>query len=112
MISTGDQQKLYFTEDFSWWNSDNTLLVLGNHDAWITKEMYLTGDYDDIVERGYGPYDSETGLYSFYIIKQKECYDKYFKDRIANWNVTQPSDAATLGSSDQLNGKVKNLIDA
>ena len=90
IISTGDQVSSYFTSDFSWWTNNKVLIVLGNHDAWISKEMYDTGDYDDIVERRYGEDN-------FYIIHQKECYDKYFAPFISNWNVVQPSDAATLG---------------
>ena len=102
IIATGDQQGLYFTDEFSWWDNSgaqNILQVIGNHDAWISKAMYQTGDYDNIVDYGYGPYDSETGLYSFYVIKQKEVYDKFFKDRISGWNVTQPTNAGTLGQN-------------
>lgn len=90
IISTGDQMLSYFTSDFSWWTNNKVLIVLGNHDAWISKEMYDTGDYNDIVERRYGEDN-------FYIIHQKECYDKYFAPFISNWNVVQPSNAATLG---------------
>ena len=90
IISTGDQLLNYFTDDFDWWTADDVLLVLGNHDAWISKAMYDTGDYDEIVERQYGDTN-------FYIIKQKECYDKFFASRISGWGVTQPADAATDG---------------
>ena len=57
IVSLGDQQGLYFTDDFSWWAADgasNVLQVIGNHDAWISKSMYDDGDYEGTVVRGYG----------------------------------------------------------
>lgn len=95
IISLGDQQGLYFTDDFSWWAADGAsrvLQVVGNHDAWISKSMYEDGEYEGVVVRGYGKGSP------FYIIGQKNLYDKFFAPFIASWNVIQPDDASRLGT--------------
>lgn len=91
VISTGDQQSLLYTDDFSWWEKNGAggvLQVVGNHDVWLKEEDYETGDYEGKVSRKYGHY---------YIMSQKEVYRSYFSPYISNWNITQPSSADSLG---------------
>ena len=95
IISLGDQEDSYFTDDFSWWAADgasNVLQVIGNHDAWISKSMYDDGDYEGTVVRGYGKGSP------FYIISQKDLYNKFFSPFIESWKVIQPDNAESLGA--------------
>ena len=95
IIALGDQQNMYFTDDFSWWAEDGAskvMQVVGNHDAWISKSIYEEGNYEGQVVRGYGKGNP------FYIISQKDVYAKFFAPYIASWGVIQPDGAASIGA--------------
>lgn len=76
-LCLGDVVRDNFPQDFTYWtnnpDADEILIVLGNHDA-CTNEN--------------GQYIVQPTL---------SCYNKFFKDLIGNWNVTQPTGASTNG---------------
>ena len=76
-LCLGDVVRDNFSQDFTYWtnnpDADSILMVLGNHDA-STNEN--------------GQYVLQPAL---------SCYNKYFKDLIGNWNVTQPTGASANG---------------
>ena len=74
VISTGDNVYNSWSDSFSYWTNQTMLNVIGNHD---------TAKY----ENGYD--------WTYYA--GKDAYDRYFAPFIANWDVTQPADAATNG---------------
>ena len=76
-LCLGDVVRDNFSQDFTYWtnnpDADSILIVLGNHDA-CTNEN--------------GQYIVQPTL---------SCYNKFFKDLVGNWNVTQPTGASTNG---------------
>ena len=87
IIATGDQQNLYYTDDFSWWSNcgaSNVLQAVGNHDAWISESIYKGKKYEGETVRTYGK-ESQ-----FYILSQKDVYNKLFSPFISSWEVIQP----------------------
>lgn len=74
VISTGDNVYTSWSDSFAYWTNQTMLNVIGNHD---------TAKY----ENGYD--------WTYYA--GKDAYDRYFAPFIANWDVTQPADAATNG---------------
>lgn len=94
MLSTGDQQYLYYTDDYEWWGkegSNSILQLVGNHDAWISNDMYENGEYEGTIVRSYGSKNV------FWILSQKDTYDKFFSPYIDSWNVIQPEAASERG---------------
>lgn len=94
VISTGDQQDSFFTQNFEWWSENGAghiLQVVGNHDAWISDAMYENGAYEGQVVRHYGISNK------FWILSQKDTYNKYFAPFIGLWGVTQPEYAREKG---------------
>lgn len=97
VIATGDQLRLHFYEDWTWWHDlggDKVLQVIGNHDSWATASQFKASDYpgltfEDMVQGMFGS--------TYSIIKQKYVYDKLFAPVIDSWNVVQPTDAAQNG---------------
>lgn len=78
VICTGDMVRNDSSEDFSWWNEnggEGMLMTIGNHDTNV-----VSGGVSSW--RGFGKVNT---------------YNKYFKPYIANWGVTQPSNAESLG---------------
>lgn len=76
IIHTGDSVKNSYVNPNPFetvTGAENILNVIGNHEAWLS-----TSDTD-------------------YNATEKQTYDKIFAASIANWNVTQPADAATNG---------------
>ena len=74
VISTGDNVYSSWSDSFTYWTSQTMLNVIGNHD---------TAKY----ESGYD--------WTYYA--GKDAYDRYFAPFIANWGVTQPTNAAANG---------------
>ena len=73
-ILTGDIVMAQYPDNISFiekYNANDTLLVIGNHDVW---------------RRNQTPVENMPEL---------DVYNKFFKPYIANWNVTQPSNADT-----------------
>lgn len=71
-ICTGDIVTSKNTEDISWWDeagAEDVLISIGNHDC-------TNGSSD---------------------VGKLASYNMWFKDKISNWSVTQPSNAATNG---------------
>lgn len=94
IISTGDQQDTYYTDNFDWWaenGAERIMQVEGNHDSWISSEMYETNDYHGEIVRSYGKYSQ------FWILSQKDTYEKFFAPFIGYWNVIQPERAEEKG---------------
>lgn len=78
VICTGDMVRDNSSEDFSWWHEnggEDMLMTIGNHDTNV-----VSGGVSSW--RGFGKVNT---------------YNKYFKPYIANWGVTQPSNAESLG---------------
>ena len=78
VICTGDMVRNDSSEDFSWWHEnggEGMLMTIGNHDTNV-----VSGGVSSW--RGFGKVNT---------------YNKYFKPYIANWGVTQPSNAESLG---------------
>lgn len=73
VISSGDQIMQKITDDWSWWDFDEAMLCLGNHEVWY-----------NLTDKEINP------------APQLDCYNKYFGN-IAKWNVVQPSGAASNG---------------
>ncbi len=71
-ICTGDIVNDHYGDDFSYFTANDIMLVIGNHDV----QDGTTGEH------------THTGL---------EAYNTYFKDKISNWGVIQPENAATEG---------------
>ena len=76
-LCLGDVVRDNFPQDFTYWannpDANDILIVLGNHDACT----------------------NENGQY---IVQPTiSCYNKFFKDLIENWNVTQPTGASANG---------------
>ena len=71
-ICTGDIVNNNYGDDFSYFTANDIMLVIGNHDV----QDSTTGEHTHI------------GL---------EAYNTYFKDKITNWGVIQPDNAATEG---------------
>lgn len=75
VISTGDSVLNSWSDPFTYWTNVKMLNVIGNHD---------TAKF-------------EGGLYDWTYYAGKDAYDRYFAPFIANWGVTQPTDAAANG---------------
>lgn len=75
VISTGDNVLNSWSDPFTYWTNVKMLNVIGNHD---------TAKF-------------EGGLYDWTYYAGKDAYDRYFAPFIANWGVTQPTDAAANG---------------
>lgn len=96
IISLGDQQDSFFTDEFSWWGKEGAskvLQVIGNHDSWISRTKYEAGDYYGTIVKSYGTNAP------FYIISQKDVYDKYMFPYISLWDVNQPDSAGMIGKN-------------
>ena len=95
VLSTGDQQYSFYTDQFEWWGEEGAgrvLQLVGNHDAWITNEMYENG------EGNKGSIVSSYGNKSqFWLFSQKDTYDKFFSPYIGSWKVIQPEMADEEG---------------
>lgn len=94
ILSTGDQQDTYFTDSFDWWSdegADEVLQLVGNHDAWISKAMFEEGSYEGEIVGSYGSKSQ------FWILSQKDTYNKYVSHCIGLWNVIQPESAMEEG---------------
>lgn len=94
ILSTGDQQDTYFTDSFNWWSeeeADSVLQLVGNHDAWISNAMYENGEFEGKIVRSYGRKSQ------FWILSQKDIYNKFFLPFIDTWGVIQPDNAAENG---------------
>lgn len=72
-IATGDQITQKISDDWDWWNFEEAIFCLGNHEVW-----------HDLTNKETNPATA------------KECYDKYYGN-ISKWGVTQPSGASTNG---------------
>lgn len=73
VISTGDQIAEKVSDDWSFWNFEECIFSLGNHEVW---KAFSTKESDPAT--------------------QKQCYDKYYGN-IPLWDVVQPANAATNG---------------
>ena len=85
-IITGDLVATRFTQYPKAFTADSTkkiLLTVGNHDVY---------DHDGDAEEHGVPYSDPA-----YWATSKEVYDQMFAPSIDNWNVTQPTNAASLG---------------
>lgn len=77
-VDTGDMVSSDWENGIDWRiGDDNVLTIIGNHDS-----SYGTNKTDGALWR------TKTG---------RDCYDRYIKPHVANWNVTQPSTAESLG---------------
>ena len=94
ILSTGDQQDSFFTDSFGWWDENDAgrvLLTIGNHDSWISKTMYEEGNYEGTIISSYGK------AAPFWILSQKDTYDKYISSFIKGWDVIQPESSSDYG---------------
>lgn len=94
ILSTGDQQDTYYTDSFEWWREEGAeeiLQLVGNHDAWISKAMYEEGNYDGVIVSSYGTNSP------FWILSQKDTYNKFLAPFISSWNVVQPGSSVEKG---------------
>ena len=83
VIGSGDLVNHLYSDDFAWWNSA-FLVAIGNHDVWTTDTS--NPNILDYQEGG------------FYVVKQKQVYDKFIAPFVGNWGVSQPSNAAEIGA--------------
>lgn len=78
IIHTGDIVNDKFDDDFEFWkNTEGSNIILnciGNHDSSRKEGDHYIND-----------------------ITSKQCFDKFFKEQIGNWNCVQPESAADLG---------------
>lgn len=78
IIHTGDIVNDKFDDDFEFWkNTEGSNIILnciGNHDS-----------------------SRKDGNKYIQDITSKQCYDKFFKEQVGNWNCVQPESAADLG---------------
>lgn len=78
IIHTGDIVNDKFDDDFEFWkNTEGSNIILnciGNHDSSRKEGDHYIND-----------------------ITSKQCFDKFFKEQIENWNCVQPESAADLG---------------
>ena len=86
IISTGDTLLQMWEDDYSFWDSSNAgkvLQTIGNHDVWTHQND------PNLVD----------GLYSgsWYLVKQKNTYDRFIAPYVSEWGVTQPQDASSGG---------------